>query len=77
MRVFDAMTCDDVCVRRVHTKDDEHVVDVHVAHGAVCLLLGAGHGAAHLRNVRVVPGVVVDQNRTVSEGSIKRVRTRQ
>ena len=55
-------------VRRVAgeaAEDDEDVVDVQLAHDLVGLLLGRGHGLADARYVRVVPRVVVHEDRPV------------
>ena len=52
-------------VARQSTEYDQHVVDVQLLHDLVRLLLGRCHRLADARNVRIVPGVVVHQYRTV------------
>merc|ERR1711939_637089 len=47
------------------TENDKHVVNLVLLHDRVRHLLPAGHGLANSRDVSVVPGVVVDQRRTV------------
>lgn len=48
------------------TKDDKHVVDFVLLHDRITDLLAGAHGLSDSGNVSVVPGVVVDQSRTVS-----------
>lgn len=49
-------------------KDDQDIVHIQFAHDLVRLLLRRGHGLAHTRNVRIVPGIIVHQNGAIGHG---------
>lgn len=51
------------------TKDDQDVINLVLAHDRVADLLTRAHGLAHRSNVRVVPGVVVNQGRAVGHAT--------
>lgn len=56
-------------VSKKATKNNQDIVNLMLTHNRVADLFTGAHGFAHGRDMRVVPGVVVDQCRSVSHAT--------